>query len=115
MMLISSGLARIVELFAAEKGDEGNRRQKRKQFMQDMQMDWIANEREEQASKIFASDGQENSYPPRVPEIWLEAADYQIRSRALTHKITDSVVIWNDIKLNMACHYCMGHSDDFLI
>lgn len=118
MMLISSGLGRIVELFAAEKGDEGNRRQKRKQFMQSMQLDWIANEREEKASKIFSSPRgpQETpSFPPPVPEIWFEAADYQIRNRPLEHTTSDYITFWDNARLNLGCHYCMGNADGYWV
>jgi hypothetical protein len=118
MMLISSGLGRIVELFAAEKGDEGNRRQKRKQFMQNMQMDWIANEREEKASKIFSIPrGQHEgpSFPPAVPEIWFEAADYQVRNRPLEHKCSDYIIFWDNAKLNIGCHYCMGDTQGYWV
>ncbi|OAT08285.1 F-box domain-containing protein [Blastomyces gilchristii SLH14081] len=108
MLLTTSGLGRIAEFFAAEKGRGNNQRSMRKEFMRNMQADWDASRNDEQASKVYGS-GEESRSPPSVQEIWFEAATNEMKNRGvLPHKTEDWVLVREGMKISIGCQNCIG-------
>lgn len=108
MLLTTSGLGRIAEFFAAEKGGGNNQRSMRKEFMRNMQADWDANRNDERASKVYGS-GEESRQPPRVREIWFEAARDEMEVRGVVpHQTEDWVLVWEGAKISIGCRNCVG-------
>ncbi|OJD18604.1 hypothetical protein AJ78_01375 [Emergomyces pasteurianus Ep9510] len=108
MLLTTSGLGRVAEFFAAEKGGGNNQRSMRKEFMRNMQADWDASRNDERASKVYGS-GEDSRKPPRLREIWFEAARHEMEVRgALPHETEDWVLVWEGAKISIGCRSCEG-------
>ncbi|KAK2804846.1 hypothetical protein FQN51_001488 [Onygenales sp. PD_10] len=108
MLLTTSGLGRIAEFFAAEKGGGNNQRTMRKEFMRNMQADWDAYRNDGRATKVYGS-GEESTRPPPVREIWFEAARNEMRVRqAIPHQTEDWVVVWEGARISIGCQNCHG-------
>jgi hypothetical protein len=108
MMLSTSGLGRVVEYFAAEKGEGNNQRAMRKEFMRRMQADWDASRNDVAALKVYGG-GEESIRPPLVREIWLERARRELKARgAIPHRSEDDsvVVLWEGARINIGCSLC---------
>ncbi|PGH09602.1 hypothetical protein AJ79_05658 [Helicocarpus griseus UAMH5409] len=108
MLLTTSGLGRIGEFFAAEKGGGNNQRSMRKEFMRNMQADWDASRNDEKALMVYGS-GEESTRPPPVREIWFEAARNEMRIRGVVpHQTEDWVVVWEGARISIGCQNCEG-------
>ncbi|KAG5300964.1 F-box domain-containing protein [Histoplasma ohiense] len=108
MLLTTSGLGRIAEFFAAEKGGGNNQRSIRREFMRNMQADLDAIRNDERASKVYGS-GEESRRPPRLREIWFEAARNEMEVRGvMPHQTEDWVIVWEGAKISIGCQNCEG-------
>ena len=108
MLLSASGLGRVVEYFAAEKGGGNNQRAMRRDFMRNMQADWDASRNDERAIKVYGAS-EESTKPPPLREIWFESARSELRSRGmLPHRTEDWVVVWEGAKISIGCQHCEG-------
>lgn len=108
MLLTSSGLGRIAELFAAEKGGGNNQRTMRREFMRNMQTDWDMYRNDSRALRTFGS-GEKSREPPPVREIWFEAARTEMRVRdVLPHQTEEWVVVWEGARISIGCQNCEG-------
>ena len=108
MLLTGSGLARIVEFFAAEKGGGNRQRATRRDFMRNMQADWDAHKNDEIASMVFGGI-EESTRPPPVREIWFEAARDEMRVRkAIPHQTEDWVLLGEAPRISIGCQNCEG-------
>ncbi|PGH00419.1 hypothetical protein GX51_05827 [Blastomyces parvus] len=108
MLLTTSGLGRIAEFFAAEKGRGNNQRSMRKEFMRNMQADWDASRNDERASMVYGR-GEESRRPPSVQEIWFEAATSEMKKRGvLPHRTDDWMLLREGMKISIGCQHCVG-------
>ncbi|KAL1958010.1 hypothetical protein VTO42DRAFT_5222 [Malbranchea cinnamomea] len=108
MLLSASGLTRLVEYFAAEKGGGTNQRAMRKEFMRNMQADWDASRNDPKALKVYGNS-EESTKPSPLREIWFESARSELRARgALPHRTEDWVIIWEGAKISIGCQHCEG-------
>lgn len=110
ILLTTSGLGRITEFFAAEKGGGSNQRAMRREFMRKMQLDWDAYRNDSKALKVFggADDHDEGfATPPPVREIWIESAADEMKRREFTsHENNDFVVPWEGAQISIGCRNC---------
>ncbi|KAH0544643.1 hypothetical protein GP486_008504 [Trichoglossum hirsutum] len=113
MLLYESGLARIVEFFAAEKGGGSvigggsSQRTKRKEFMRNMQEDWD-NSRSNPAIDVVYGGGEEGTKPPKVGQVWFQCAKEEMGSRGVVpHFSEDWVEVWGT-RISMGCENCVG-------
>lgn len=110
-MLLTIGLERIVEFFAAEKGGGYNQRALRKTFMRNMQRDWDAYTKNEKAVKVFGYEEQNN---PPFPwsYIWNAPAIEALAEMGKTpHQAQDWVMVWEKAKIFLNCQHCRGAHD----
>lgn len=110
MLLTSSGLGRIAEFFAAEKGG-GNQRALRREFMRKMQVDWDVYRSDIKSLKVFGSDGEDHgdglTTPPPVREIWIESSLTEMSKRGLApHNDDDHVMVWEGAVVSIGCPDC---------
>ncbi|KAH0537135.1 hypothetical protein FGG08_006039 [Glutinoglossum americanum] len=113
MLLYESGLARIVEFFAAEKGGGGvisggvSQRAKRKEFMRNMQEDWDRAKSNPGVDVVYGG-GEEGTKPPKVGQIWFKAAKGEMGKRGLVpHFSEDWVEVWGG-RISVGCENCVG-------
>jgi hypothetical protein len=108
LLLTTSGLARIVEFFAAEKGIGGSQRAKRRDFMRKMQADWEERRKVGAAAMVFGTS-EESTKPPPIREIWFEAAKMEMLARnAAPHQTEEWVEIWDNGRISVGCANCEG-------
>ncbi|EEH33721.2 F-box domain-containing protein [Paracoccidioides lutzii Pb01] len=108
MLLTTSGLGRIAEFFAAEKGGGNNQRTMRKEFMRNMQADWDASRNDVRACMVYG-DGEESVKPPPIREIWFEAARTEMRVRGvLPHQTEDWVEVSGGARISIGCQNCVS-------
>ncbi|DAA77663.1 TPA_exp: hypothetical protein A8136_6209 [Trichophyton benhamiae CBS 112371] len=107
MLLSTSGLERVTEFFAAEKGGS-NQRAMRKEFMRKTQLDWDNYRNDPKALKVFDALSGDCHYPPLMTEIWTGPAIEEISRRQLLiqHPNEDFVTLWNDAHISLGCSYC---------
>ncbi|OAL74535.1 hypothetical protein A7D00_0127 [Trichophyton violaceum] len=107
MLLSTSGLERVTEFFAAEKGGS-NQRAMRKEFMRKTQLDWDNYRNDPKALKVFDALSGDCHYPPLMTEIWTGPAIEEISRRKLLiqHSNEDFVTLWNDAHISLGCSYC---------
>ncbi|KAI1908707.1 hypothetical protein LOZ04_004679 [Ophidiomyces ophidiicola] len=105
-MLLTIGLERIVEFFAAEKGGGYNQRALRKTFMRNMQRDWDA------FMKREAVYGDIEHHPMPLDYIWIAPAMETLRDRGcIPHRSQDWVIVWEGAKIYLDCQHCRGMDD----
>jgi hypothetical protein len=108
MLLHESGLRRIVEFFAAEKGGGGTQRSKRKDFMKNMQSDWDARRQNPAIVVVFGSL-DEAFNPPPVREIWFEPVKQEMRLRGVApHDANDFVDAFGEERISIGCENCQN-------
>ncbi|KAI9862763.1 MAG: hypothetical protein M1813_004259 [Trichoglossum hirsutum] len=113
MLLYESGLARIVEFFAAEKGGGSvigggvSQRAKRKEFMRNMQEDWDRAKSNPGVDVVYGG-GEEGTKPPKVGQVWFKCAKEEMGRRGvLPHSSEDWVEVWGT-RISMGCESCEG-------
>jgi hypothetical protein len=111
MLLYESGLPRIVEFFAAEKGGGGisgvSQRAKRKEFMRNMQDDWDRAVSNPGVDVVYGG-GKEGIKPPKVAQIWFRAAKGEMVERGvIPHSSEDWVEVWGT-RISIGCEHCCG-------
>ncbi|WEW58462.1 hypothetical protein PRK78_003930 [Emydomyces testavorans] len=110
-MLLTIGLERIVEFFAAEKGGGYNQRTLRKTFMRNMQKDWDAYTKSEMAITVYG-EGERNHAPVPLNCIWLAPALKVLNEKGrVPHQSQDWVVVWEGLKIHLHCQHCEGIDD----
>lgn len=110
-MLLTIGLERIVEFFAAEKGGGYNQRALRKTFMRNMQKDWDAYTKSEKVTKVYGHE-ERNHAPFPLNYIWHAPAVEELSERGgIPHQSRDWVMVWEGVKIYLNCQHCEGMHD----
>ncbi|EER28603.1 hypothetical protein CPC735_038670 [Coccidioides posadasii C735 delta SOWgp] len=110
-MLLTIGLERIVEFFAAEKGGGYNQRTLRRTFMRNMQRDWDAYTKSDKVIGVYGGD-ERNHDPVPLDHIWHSPALEMLRRKGrIPHQSQDWVIVWEGVKIYLHCQHCEGMRD----